>query len=138
MVLSVCIYVQSQKVTLQAMYDKLNPRFKIHFTPDFKTDKKTGKSYDFYNKPFGMLDWLTSANAPPKDSIIALLDPDFIFLRPLTYKLKEDHILYSPDIPTDSLIPEVVEGRPVAQHYGIGSHWTKFKVGDRDTELMHL
>jgi hypothetical protein len=47
-------------------------------------DEATGKTYHFYNKPRGLLHFLTAA-APPldADSIIALIDPDFAFLRKL-------------------------------------------------------
>lgn len=88
-------------------------------------DKKSGKSYDFYNKPHGLLHWLDSPNAPPQDAIVALLDPDFIFMRPLTYKIAKDKVLYTPTVTDDEVkhFDEVREGYPVAQQYGIGSHW---------------
>lgn len=113
---------------MKKIHAKLNPRFRVHFTPDYKTDPKTGARYDFYNKPFGFRHWLDNDPNIHPDAIIALLDPDFIFLRPLTYKLKEDSVLFSPTVTQEDLIDEVKEGHPVAQHYGIGSHWTKFKV----------
>jgi len=120
---------EAQQKEVQELYDQFPARFQVHFTPDFKKDAKTGKSYDFYNKPIGLRHWLDSAAAPKeKDAIIALLDPDFLFLRPLTYKVKKDTVLFSPTITEADLIDEVTEGHPVAQHYGIGSHWTKFKV----------
>ena len=50
---------------------------------------------------------MDSINAPPQDSIIALLDPDFIFLRSLTYKIKLDNVLYSPTITEEDLFDEV-------------------------------
>jgi hypothetical protein len=34
----------------------------------------TGKKYDFYNKPYGMLHWLTHADYEHAD-IVALIDP---------------------------------------------------------------
>ena len=44
---------------LRARYALLYPpRFGVHFTPDFKKDEATGKTYHFYNKPRGMLDFL--------------------------------------------------------------------------------
>ena len=33
-----------------ALHERLPGQFKVHFTPDFKEDKKTGKRYDFFNK----------------------------------------------------------------------------------------
>lgn len=121
---------QEQKKEIQALYDRFPARFQVHFTPDFKKDSKSGKSYDFYNKPYGLEHWLGSPAGPrDNNAIVALLDPDFLFLRPLTYKIGQDRVLFSPTITEADLIDEVTEGRPVAQHYGIGSHWTKFKVG---------
>jgi len=107
--LFVCLPIagQEEKTKLTAVHKKLHPRFKIHFTPDYKKDPKTGTSYDFYNKPFGLLHWMESSEGPPKDSIVALLDPDFIFLRPLTYKIKQDNVLFSPTITEDDLFDEV-------------------------------
>ncbi len=120
---------EAQQKEVQTLYDQFPTRFQVHFTPDFKKDTKSGKSYDFYNKPYGLEHWLDSKAAPPEDAIVALLDPDFLFLRPLTYKINSDTVLFSPTITEADLIDEVTEGHPVAQHYGIGSHWTKFKVG---------
>jgi hypothetical protein len=63
-------------------------QFFIHFTPDFKLDKKSNTKYDFYNKPYGVKHWLEFSVHPiPNGTIIALIDPDFIFLRPLTTEI---------------------------------------------------
>ena len=46
---------------------------------------------DFYNKPWGLKHWLEHAHPPVQDdSVIALIDPDFVFIRPLTTRLKGD------------------------------------------------
>jgi hypothetical protein len=100
----------------------------VHFTPNFKKDPKTGKEYDFYNKPYGLLHWLEGPLGPPDDSVVALLDPDFIFLRPLLYRPKDDRVLFSPTLTQADVFEEVVEGRPVAQHYGLGAQWTRFNL----------
>ena len=44
---------EAKQATLIALYKKLFPKYHVHFTPDFKKDKKSGKKYDFYNKPYG-------------------------------------------------------------------------------------
>ena len=44
-----------KKLELQNLYKKLFPKYHVHFTPDFKKDGKTKQSYDFYNKPYGMV-----------------------------------------------------------------------------------
>lgn len=69
---------------VEALHRLLPAQFKVHFTPDFKEDKKTGKRYDFFNKPFGMLHWLEHAKGVGEDAVIALIDPDFFFIRPLS------------------------------------------------------
>jgi len=69
---------------VEALHRRLPSQFKVHFTPDFKEDKKTGKRYDFFNKPFGMLHWLEHAKGVGENAVIALIDPDFFFIRPLS------------------------------------------------------
>ena len=109
---------EAKQATLIALYKKLFPKYHVHFTPDFKKDKKSGKKYDFYNKPYGafILVWMLVclcmlspplpysnpfltlslmlpgvehwlAHAEPAVSehvVIAIIDPDMIFIRPLT------------------------------------------------------
>ena len=44
---------------------------------------------DFYNKPWGLKHWLEHADPPiPPHTVIALLDPDMIFVRPLTPQMR--------------------------------------------------
>jgi hypothetical protein len=52
-----------KQAELQLLYKKLFPQYHVHFTPDFKTDGKSKKSYDFYNKPYGMVGKLGSSYA---------------------------------------------------------------------------
>ena len=86
-------------------------------SPCFITD-------DFYNKPWGVKHWLEFANPPIEDGVIvALLDPDMIFLRPLTAKINgADNLIYNKKAHT--LIDKVSLGHPVAQTYGLGAPWT--------------
>ena len=121
--------------------------YNVHFTDDFKRAGKedpSGESYDFYNKPFGVLDYLT-ANDPKSHpdnaasagltphSVIAIIDPDFLFLRHLTVRIK-DHPANIYPMGFETLrehIPEyVTEGYPVGQLYGIGAPWTQEKWHD--------
>lgn len=97
----------------------------MHFTPDFKKDEKTGRKYDFYNKPYGLKHWLKYAEPPLKDDVIvALIDPDFIFLRPLTTKMagNDNNILSKPWVMSD-IFEKVEKGKPVGQTYGLGAPW---------------
>jgi len=99
----------------------------LHLTPDFsRVPKKSKKAYKYFNKPFGVRHWMENALGYPDnhklhdDSIIILMDPDQIMLRPFTndftnssekwrlqrrYKLKVEH------------------GSPFSQQYGYGLQW---------------
>lgn len=117
----------TKKAELKALYEMLYPKYNIHFTPDYKKDAKTQKSYDFYNKPYGMLHWLNNAKPGiPEGTVIALIDPDFVFLRPLTAKIAGDpNIIVSGGTKISDLIGQVERGRPVAQQYGLQAPWAR-------------
>ena len=115
-----------KKVELTALYKKLYPEYHVHFTPDFKKDEKTGQKYHFYNKPYGLQHWLQYADPPiPDHTIIVLIDPDMIFIRPITTQISGlDNILYNKrDV---KMLPDKIErGRPVGQLYGLGAPWAR-------------
>lgn len=83
-------------------------------------------SDDFYNKPRGMQHWLKYADPPiPEDTVIALLDPDMIFVRPLTTKMRgQPNNLHGKYIKPEEVMEKVGPGMPVAQMYGLGAPWT--------------
>jgi hypothetical protein len=126
-----------QKETLRALYVELFPdhHYHVHFTPDFKKDPKTQESYDFYNKPFGVHHWLKYADPPIKDgTVIALIDPDFIFLRPMSAKVTGRPNIYMAGptrfVTSEADMPEPVQeyvekGKPAAQLYGLGAPWAQ-------------
>lgn len=87
---------EGKKETLLTLYSKLFPRYHVHFTADFKFDKKTNTKYDFYNKSYGVEHWLSSTQIE-NSTVIAIIDPDMIFMRPLTVKIKEDNIILMND-----------------------------------------
>ncbi|TDH71059.1 hypothetical protein CCR75_002804 [Bremia lactucae] len=72
---------------------KSSPHLRIHVTRDFssipmlQTDNSKGENASFpdayvpYNKPFGLRDWLATANPPVREKLLVVLDPDFLFLR---------------------------------------------------------
>ena len=110
---------------LKALYQRLWPNYHIHATPDFKKDGKTKKSYDFYNKPYGVQHWLANADPPvPEGTIIALLDPDMIFLRPITPFIAgaQNNIVSFP-VKSKDIFAKVEKGKPVGQCYGLGAPW---------------
>jgi len=112
---------------LRKLYSKLYPQYHVHFTPDFKHDEKSNKKYDFYNKPFGLLHWLeNSAPAISGDVVIALIDPDFVFLRPLTTKVAgEANLIFSSGNKASDIFDRVGKGKAVAQQYGLGAPWAR-------------
>ena len=128
---------EEKKKELITLYKKLFPLYSIHYTPDFKKDSKTGKKYDFYNKPYGIQHWLqygsssststSSSSIVNSGTIIIILDPDMIFLRPITSKIYHNPAnIYSKKFnPTIDKIPfKVKASSPVAQLYGLGAPWT--------------
>lgn len=60
--------------------------------------------------------------------MVALLDPDMIFVRPLTTKIRgEPNILHAKNLKESELWEKVEEGKPAAQLYGLGAPWTNDK-----------
>jgi hypothetical protein len=118
-----------KKAELTALYKKLYPQFSVHFTPDFKTDGKTKKKYEFYNKPYGVQHWLTHAEPPiPSGTVINIIDPDMVLLRPMTPRIRGNpsNIYLSRFDPTHDVVPERVQhGTAVAQLYGLGAPWAQ-------------
>jgi len=122
---------EAKKLELIGLYAKLFPQYSVHFTPDYKRDGKTKKKYDFYNKPYGVQHWLLNAVPPVKSGVvIALIDPDFIFLRPLvtTVAGHPSNIFNHRFDPTKDVVPiKAGRGVPVSQMYGLGAPWADNK-----------
>lgn len=116
----------SKKEELSNTYKMLyGNRYGAHFTPDFKKDPTTNRSYDFYNKPWGLKHWLQYSDPPiPDNTIIALLDPDMVLIRPITPYIKSNPYIVNKHIPREEIMERIDEGRPVAQTYGLGAPWT--------------
>ena len=116
---------EKKKKELVALYKALYPNYYVHFTPDYKKDAKTNKKYEFYNKPYGVQHWLE--HAEPKVGsgvIVAVIDPDFVFLRPLTAKVKgNNNNIVSGPVKESDIFDYVSKGHPVAQQYGLGAPW---------------
>ena len=111
----------------------MSASFVLHLTPHFSNVKdedgnETGKSYDFFNKPFGVRHWfeegegMGAATVRDKpDTLVVLIDPDMILLRPLNGILSPGDVYVggSPDR------MRVEPGRPFASEYGFGANWLK-------------
>jgi hypothetical protein len=53
-----------------------------------------------------------------------LIDPDFLFLRPLTTQLAGNPAnLYVKKLESE-IFDKVIEGKPISQEYGLGAPWT--------------
>eukprot|EP00614_Pseudopedinella_elastica_P019425 CAMPEP_0172653240 /NCGR_PEP_ID=MMETSP1068-20121228/243725_1 /TAXON_ID=35684 /ORGANISM="Pseudopedinella elastica, Strain CCMP716" /LENGTH=610 /DNA_ID=CAMNT_0013467669 /DNA_START=141 /DNA_END=1973 /DNA_ORIENTATION=- len=115
-----------EKSALRALHAALgSPQFRAHFTPDYSADPKhPGKRYLFFNKPHGLLHWLTHGSF--NETIVALVDPDMLFLRPITGLFPASHYLTSSDWKKGEAWPRVERGKPAGQQYGLGSHWRSF------------
>lgn len=119
---------EKQKELLD-LYKILFPQYSVHFTPDFKTDGKTKKKYDFYNKPYGLHHWLLNANPPIEDGVvIVLIDPDMLILRPFTLDFANDPLkifMDGYDFLKENLPVVIGKGHPTAQLYGLGAPWAQ-------------
>lgn len=118
---------EAKKLELTTLYQKLYPQYHVHFTPDFKRDGKTNKKYDFYNKPYGLHHWLQFSNPAVRDgTVVILIDPDMIILRPLTLQVAGyPTLLTLPNYNANDIPPKYVKkGHPAAQIYGLGAPWT--------------
>ena len=118
-----------KKKELRELYQRLwDHEYDAHFTPDFKRTAD-GRTYDFYNKPYGVRHWIkeyASKMENGHDMVVAIIDPDFVFLRPLTLNIScnPNNIFYREETP--NIVPEKVrEGVAVGQLYGLGAPWVK-------------
>jgi hypothetical protein len=121
---------EDKQKELEQLYSVLFPQYSAHFTPDFKLDEKTKKKYDFYNKPYGLHHWLQHANPPvPDGTVVILIDPDMILLRPFTLDFANNPFKIFMDGfntgNTEELPKRIGKGHPVAQLYGLHAPWTK-------------
>mmetsp|Transcript_18234 Transcript_18234/g.39456 ORF Transcript_18234/g.39456 Transcript_18234/m.39456 type:complete len:642 (+) Transcript_18234:3-1928(+) len=123
----------------------MSSRFGIHFTPHFSTvkDEKTGEekgNYKFFNKPFGLRHWLENGDGmgvdkdtgrmKDEDVVVILIDPDMLFLRPITsdYSVDRDIVLGrlpAEDAKKGNQYRKVEKGKPFGQTYGFGNQWRK-------------
>lgn len=110
----------------ETLYDDSRQIF-VHFTPEFDKDEVTGKTYHFFNKPRGIEHWLASPSSSSSlTDVVALVDPDFAFLRPLTDTFEKSETLVIPPWTFDQIPRRVERGTPFGQQYGLGTHWLTF------------
>ena len=126
--------------TLQKLHDHtiriMSDRFHLHITPDFSRTAIPGSNYKYANKPFGMLHFLNNVlqyhhseeeSNDHDDTILILMDPDQMIIRPFTNDFSESNEVWRP---TKSKLPirtKVQHGSPFGQQYGFALQW-KTKV----------
>lgn len=133
---------ETKQQELTQIYADLYPSNSVHFVPNYREaeeyklieevrqqDPNAESEYRFFNKPYSIKHWLENMENPlDNGTIIALIDPDMIFLRPLTHKIKEENVIFMQsyiDNGLDQEPPEKVQqGQPAGQLYGLGSSWT--------------
>jgi hypothetical protein len=117
-------------VPIDEMLKSVNPNFGLYITPSFEE----ARNFPWINKPSSIDYFMRNARDELDkygETVIAILDPDFVFIRPLTQV---------PQAPNDMIRTRseakfgdnvVVKGRPVAQRYGLEAGWVrKFPVAD--------
>jgi len=91
---------------------------------------KPGMKYKFFNKPFGTLDFLENVfkypspeSAQHDDTIVLLLDPDQMLVRPFTNDFSQSTEVWRPTKSTLPVRTKVEHGAPFGQQYGFGMQW---------------
>eukprot|EP00510_Aplanochytrium_minuta_P004001 CAMPEP_0184023772 /NCGR_PEP_ID=MMETSP0954-20121128/11595_1 /TAXON_ID=627963 /ORGANISM="Aplanochytrium sp, Strain PBS07" /LENGTH=493 /DNA_ID=CAMNT_0026306791 /DNA_START=137 /DNA_END=1615 /DNA_ORIENTATION=+ len=119
-------------VPMELLNRSYNENFGLFVTPQFEG----AIDFPWINKPSSIKYFMEHAR-PELDrlgeTVIAILDPDFIFLEPLTQTgaQSDKDVIASrgadlfPGV--NDPIDVVVKGRPVAQRYGLEAGWLKFK-----------
>ena len=110
-------------VPLKDLNRSVNENFGLYVTPSFKG----AKDFPWINKP-SSIEYFMKHAAPELErageTVIAILDPDFIFLKSMTQsELPSSDVLTSGSRKPKRGMNVVRKGRPVAQRYGIGGGW---------------
>jgi len=133
----------------------LSLRFGLHLTPEFSNvrdaEGKTVGTYEFFNKPFGLRHWMEygegmgidrERNLPLRhDTIVALLDPDHMLVRPITGHFASPADVFRTgsmkegsggNVDSTTTLKEnrtkftVRHGHPLSQEYGFRDGWRKY------------
>ena len=138
-ILSGCQDQQASEATafFQQYIQPMSDRFHLHLTPDFaKVKKVDGKRpFKYMNKPYGLRHWMEHAlgvqqnavmPAQLADSIVMLLDPDMILLRPLVHDFTHEDVLWVEEEPATQVVRT---GFPMGQQDGyLDNQWMKLNI----------
>lgn len=93
-----------------------------HFTPEYaRLLEQANNDHDYppYNRPSAILHFVTHFPGPA-DAVVAVVDPDFIFLRPFhTDFTDRSAVLWSEDWAEAEIPPGVGRGTPAAQSWSV-------------------
>lgn len=146
---------------LQDFHEKhirtMSPNFHMHLTPDFGSLTKTQglgdeRNYKYMNKPFGLRHWIEATfpmnekgrvSIDVEDSIVFLLDPDMILLRPIVHDFTQQDVKYAGAGEQDIKTRVVRHGFPICQQDGyLGNQWMTLNithvVGEKSKGILHL
>jgi len=128
--------ISDQMTPLSELKKSVFKKFRLHVAPIFEG----AKNYPWLNKPQALVHWLKFADPPVTQTIVALIDPDFIFLRPLVVSQSGLDIISSTKVPVRELNSSVTRGHGVGQTYGIGHNWLKHvtAVCGQDSNAKHF
>jgi hypothetical protein len=122
---------------------KMSPNFKLHLTPDFSAvntpdrDSKRSEKYSYFNKPFGLLHWMQHGEdmgVDPEtnklldeDSVIILVDPDMLLLRPFSVDFSDNRETIF-RVEREEWVTRVQHGKPFSANYGFGLEWMELNL----------
>eukprot|EP00984_Skeletonema_dohrnii_P007940 scaffold2926_cov109-Skeletonema_dohrnii-CCMP3373.AAC.12 len=153
-IVSGCTPTQQREITNE--FERIDPtkqKLRVHFSQSFALK---GKHYKYSNKPGGLYHWMNHTTI--EESVIALIDPDMMLLRPITPILGMGMVVVSSDGSNDrrdkkknqlveykdkngriqilrqsnlpQLPPFITKGIAAGQHFGIGGLWASARESD--------
>jgi len=115
-------------------------RILFYFVPDYSPDKDDmsngGRPFWYFNKPYGFHKWLFDANNFIYESVLVLIDPDMIILKPFLFHIQAEAERIAQELALTTSEKDgqgqprvrdlwVRRGHPVSQKYGIGAKWVR-------------